>query len=82
MGTHREGFGGEHAAGAAESGNHFVVEQQDGVPIQEGAQAREISGGRYHTASAVGNRIQDHRAHRLGAGPLDGLLNLGKHAAR
>ena len=75
VGSHAKGLAGEHMTGAAEARDHFIVEQQNAVTVQQRAKAVQVSHRRHDTAGAVGHRIQDHGADHFGAGMFDGLLD-------
>ena len=67
---------GEHLAGTAEPGRHFVADQQDAVLLRQRAQGLEVFHGVIpHARGALHQRLDDDRG-EFGAGSDDLLLGL------
>ncbi len=58
---------GEGFADAAETGDHFVEDQQDAMLAGYLAQPLKVALGRQHHAGRAGHRLDDHRGDILGA---------------
>ena len=67
---------GEHPAGTAEPGRHFVADQQDAVPLRQLAQRLDVFDGMIpHARGALHQRLDDDRG-QFGVGVADLRLGL------
>src|SRR5207302_1802702 len=66
----------EPAAGPAEAGHDLVEDQQDPVPVAEGAQPAKIAIGRHEHTGRPGDRLDEDRRDVFGAFVPDDLLDV------
>jgi len=70
---HAEGVGAEHGAGATETGDDFVEDQQDVVLVADLTQAFEIAFGRRQDTCRTGHGLDDQGGDVGGVVQLDDL---------